>query len=71
MYPLILRVHLKIDQRKTYLMMLMGCFLSFCFSDFLHKSIRCGYPFELHQQVDAIQMGTHNVCLYKEDDSSA
>ena len=30
-----------------------------------HKSVCCGYPFELHQQVDAIQMGTHNICLYK------
>ena len=24
--------------------------------------------FELHRQVDAIQMGTHNICLYKEVD---
>ena len=23
---------------------------------------------ELHQQVDAIQMGTHKICLYKEVD---
>ena len=23
---------------------------------------------ELHQQVDAIQMGTHNICFYKEID---
>ena len=23
---------------------------------------------ELHRQVDAIQMGTHNICLYKEVD---
>ena len=38
------------------------------FSDFLYKSICCGYPFELHRQVDAIQMGTHNTCLYKEID---
>ena len=36
------------------------------FSDFLYKNICCGYSFELHQQVDAIQMGTHNICLYKE-----
>ena len=35
---------------------------------FLYKSIFCGYPFELHQQVDAIQMGIHNICLYKEGD---
>ena len=26
------------------------------------------YSFELHRQVDAIQMGTHNICLYKEVD---
>ena len=26
------------------------------------------YPFELHRQVDAIQMGTYNICLYKEVD---
>ena len=36
------------------------------FSEFLYKSIFCGYSFELHQQVDAIQMGTHSICLYKE-----
>ena len=35
------------------------------FSDFLYKGICCGYSFELHQQVDAIQMRTHNICLYK------
>ena len=37
------------------------------FSDFLYKSICCGYSFELHRQVDAIQMGTHNICPYKVD----
>ena len=40
----------------------------FFFSDFLSKSICCGYSFELHRQVDAIQMGTHNICLYKRED---
>ena len=34
------------------------------FSDFLYKSICCEYSFEL--LVDAIQMSTHNICLYKE-----
>ena len=38
------------------------------FSDFHYKGICCGYSFELHQQVDAIQMSTHNICLYKEVD---
>ena len=36
------------------------------FSDFLYKGICCGYSLELHQQVDAIHMSTHNICLYKE-----
>ena len=39
--------------------------LCFFFSDFLYKSICCGYSFELHREVDAIQMGSHNICLYK------
>ena len=41
-------------------------FCGFFSSDFLSKSICCGYSFELHRQVDAIQMGTHYICLYKE-----
>ena len=36
------------------------------FSDFLYKGICCGYSFELHQQVNAVQMSTYNICLYKE-----
>ena len=36
------------------------------FSNFIYKGICCGYSFELHRQVDAIQMSTHNMCLYKE-----
>ena len=35
------------------------------FSDFLYKGICCEYSFELHRQVDAIQMSTHNICLFK------
>ena len=38
------------------------------FSDFLYKGICCGCSFELHRLVDAIQMSTHNICLYKEVD---
>ena len=40
----------------------------FYLCDFLYKGICCGYPFELHRLVDAIQMSTHNICLYKEVD---
>ena len=36
--------------------------------DFIHIGICCGYSFELHRQVDAIQMSTHKICLYKEVD---
>ena len=40
-------------------------FFLFFFSDYLHESICYGYSFELHRQADAIQMGTHNICIYK------
>ena len=43
-------------------------FLCCFFSGFLYKSICYGYSFELHRQVDAIQMGTHNICFYEEVD---
>ena len=31
-------------------------------------NIICRYSFKLHQQVNSVQMGTHNICLYKEVD---
>ena len=34
---------------------------------FFYKGICCGFSFELHGLVDAIQMSTHNICLYKEN----
>ena len=40
------------------------------FSDLLYKSICIGYSSELHQQVNAILMGTHNIYVYKEVDKS-
>ena len=44
-------------------------FLSFfCFLLFLYENVCCWYSFELHRSVDAIQMGNHNICLYKEVD---
>ena len=43
--------------------------MSVCFCGFFYESIICcGYSFELHQQFDTIQTGTHNICLYKEVD---
>ena len=33
----------------------------------LYKNVCCGYSFDLPQQVQAIQMSTHNICFYKEN----
>ena len=54
----LLRIHDKKDQKKDlfdddYVIV----------SDFLYKGICCGHSFELHRQVDAIQMSTHNICF--------
>ena len=79
MVKYVVRVDFKNDQRRTYQIMFMRLFccfffvvvvVFFClfFSNFLYKSICCWYSFELHRQVDAIQMGSHNICLYKEVD---
>ena len=43
-------------------------FLCVFSSDFLYTGICYEYSFELHRQVDVIQMGTHNLCLYEEVD---
>ena len=46
-------------------------FFFFCVCVFLIlfiKALWCGYTFEWHQQVNAIQMGAPNICLYKEVD---
>ena len=67
----IFRVHFKKKKKKEKKKISEGliklCLHDCVFfsSDFLFKCICCGYSFELHQQVDAIQMGTHNICLYK------
>ena len=42
--------------------MFLCCFIYFYF---LYKGLGCGYSFERYRQVDAIQMGTHNICLHK------
>ena len=39
------------------------------FSDFLYKSICCGYWFEF-KRVPTTQTSTHNVCFCKEVDKS-
>ena len=50
-------------------MMLMPCATVYAFfSDCLYKSTCCGYSYELHQQVDAIQIDTQIICLYQEVD---
>ena len=47
--------------QRAHLMMYMQFF-----SEFLYKSICCGYSFELN----CIDMSTHNICLYKEVDKN-
>ena len=37
---------------------------------FYKESVCFGYSFELHRQIDAIQMGTLNICLFKEVDKN-
>ena len=49
-------------------MLLMQCFSVVLSSDFLYKSIIYGYSFKLHWQVDAVQMSTHKIRLYKDVD---
>ena len=54
----LLRIHYKKDQKKDlfdddYVIV----------SDFLYKGICCGHSFELHRQVDTIQMSTNNICF--------
>ena len=61
----LLRVHFKKRSTKD---LFDDVYAIFSFSDFVYKSICCGYSFELHRHVDAIQMGTHNRCLYEEVD---
>ena len=71
MYPHKLRVLLKKKRsakdlcNDAYAMFLYLCVCFFSSSDFLYKSICYGYSYELHPQVDAIQMGTHNICFIK------
>ena len=68
----ILSIHLKKKKKKKRSAkessnddygMFLYCFFSS--SDFLYKRICRGYSIELHRQVDAVQMVTHNIYLYK------
>ena len=71
MYLPILRVHFKKiyiykkdkDQWMTDAYVIYIFFLIFFINHMLWV-----YSFELHRQVDANKMGTHNICLYKEVD---
>ena len=55
----------KISEGCLYVCVCLCVYVCFWFS---YKSICCGYSFELHWQVNAIQMDTHNICLKKEVD---
>ena len=65
MYLLILRVHFEKRSAKD---ILMRCLYVVLFLIFFVKAYVVGtHLIELHQQIDAIQMGTYNICLYKVD----
>ena len=57
-------------QSSIYIVFRLQPDCTFCL--LLYKGICCGYPFELHQLVDAmhqqaIRMSTHNAGFYKEN----
>ena len=52
-------------QSSDFVVLRLQAVYFFCL--LLYKGICCGYSFELHRLVDAIQMSTHNICLYKEN----
>ena len=65
MYPPILKVQLKQSSAKDLSNDAYAIFCScFFFLSFSIKAYAVGYSFELHQQVHANQMGTHNIGLY-------
>ena len=70
MYLPVLMVHLKKNKKQRSLKDSSNDAYSvfFASSDFLNEGTCCWYLFELHRDVHAIQMGTHNICLYKEVD---
>ena len=50
---------------KQFLSLQVTASVLFCL--LFYKGICCRYPFDLHQLVDAIQMSTHNICFYEEN----
>ena len=66
----LLRAHLEETSAEDFMRSIFNDAYAILFSDFLYKSICCGYSFELPQPVEAIQTSTHNKCFYKEVDKS-
>ena len=62
----LIRAHFKERSAEDFIRSIFNAACAMLFSDFLYKSICCGYSFE----VEAIQMSTHNICFYKEVDKS-
>ena len=66
----LIRVHSEERSAEDFIRSVFNAAYALLFSDFLYKSICCGYLFELPRLVEAIQMSTHNICFYKEVDKS-
>ena len=58
----LITTHIPISAQSSYSVVFTS--VPFCL---LFKGICCKYPFVLHGHVDAIEMGTYNICFYKEN----
>ena len=67
----LIRAHFKERSADDFMRIVFNDAYAMLFSDFLYKSISCGYSFELPRLVEAVQMlSSHNICFYKEVDKS-
>ena len=66
----LIRAHLEERSAEDFMVSVFNDAYVILFSDFLYKSICCGYSFELPRLVEAIQMSTDNIYFYKEVDKS-
>ena len=64
-----MRAYFKERSAEDFIRSVFNAAYAMSFSDFLYKTICCGYSFALPGQVKAIQMSTHNICFYKVDKS--
>ena len=62
-YLITAHIRISAQSRNFVVIKLQTVYFLFCL--LLYKGICCGYTFELHRLVDAIQMSIHNMCFFK------